>query len=96
MVITSIAHGGLWNIHGVANIEKKRIRFLSSVRIFRPRESRVSPRETEMKKKMERLGGEFPWQCKISDPSILESTPLPSPLEMRTMKLFDGSSVVAG
>lgn len=52
--------------------QKKRIRSLPSVHIFRPRESRVSPRETEMKKEMERLGGEFPWQCKVSDPSILE------------------------
>lgn len=38
----------------------------------------MSPRETEMKKKIERLGGEFPWQCKVSDPSILEQTPLSS------------------
>jgi len=47
-----------------------------------------------MKKKMERLGGEFPWQCKVSVPSILEQILLPS--EMRTMKLLDGSGVVAG
>jgi len=49
-----------------------------------------------MKKEMERLGGEFPWQCKVSNPSILEQTPLSSSSEMRTMKLLDGSDVVAG
>lgn len=56
----------------------------------------MSPRETEMKKEMERLGGKFPWQCKVSDSSILEQTPLSSSSEMRTMKLLDGSGVVAG